>query len=82
MFTRSHNKEEVKLWRIIFDLREELKNAHNLTDRYLIARNKVINMHQPNGGNKTTHQTYKVNETKCINCGQHYPCQTIQAIKL
>jgi len=71
MFTKKHNKEEVKLWRIIFDLREELKHATDRLDRYAIGRNKVINMHQPHGANNSV----------CINCSQRYPCQTIKALK-
>jgi len=70
MFTRSHNKEEVKLWRIIFDLRETIASMSQQIDRYVIRQNKVINMHQP-------YQWEKV----CVNCDQPYPCQTINALK-
>jgi hypothetical protein len=71
MFTRKQTKEEVKLWRIIFDLRETIANMSQQIDRYAIRQNKVINMHQPHGANNSV----------CSNCSQRYPCQTIHALK-
>ena len=56
---------------MIFDLRETIVKMSNQLDRYLVKQNKVINMHQPHGAN----------ETKCVNCNQPYPCQTINALK-
>jgi hypothetical protein len=71
MFTRKQNKEEVKLWRIIFDQRETIELMSHKLDAGERAQNKIINMHQPN----------KQNKNACINCGQRYPCQTINALK-
>jgi formate hydrogenlyase subunit 6/NADH:ubiquinone oxidoreductase subunit I len=71
MFTRKHNKEEIKLWRIIFDQRETIELMSHKLDAGERVRNRIINMHQPHGANNSV----------CINCSQRYPCQTINALK-